>query len=68
MVPVLTIDGEIRAKGTGKEFYTLGEKADFIMTLQSGKETETVKNTLTCGSMYSVTFDAQNITAEELEG
>ncbi|MBQ8528096.1 MAG: hypothetical protein IJ429_06435, partial [Lachnospiraceae bacterium] len=27
-----------------------------------------VKNTLTCGSMYSVTFDAQNITAEELEG
>ncbi len=67
MVPVLTIDGEVRAKGSSAQACRLGEMSNMTMQLRSGNETQTVDNNITCGSMYAITFDAQNITAAELE-
>ena len=67
MKPVLLVDNEVAAEGDSYLESTLGTKGSFTINLTSGGRNTSVTNDVTTGSMYAVTLDSQNITAEELQ-
>lgn len=64
---VLLVDNEVAAEGESYLESTLGTKGSFTINLTSGGRNTSVTNDVTIGSMYAVTLDSQNITAEELQ-
>ena len=64
MCPILKIDGKEVARGKA---VVLGESQNFTMRLFSSGQYSEVSNDIFSGSIYQVTFDAQSISAEELD-
>ncbi len=60
---VLKLDGQEIARGKA---VNLGVTQSFDMKVKSGKQTDTVSNSITAGAFYQVTMDMQTITGVEL--